>query len=88
MTLISSHVYCLGAALLSLGEMPSEAVGCCSVLLNNDQVFTSFFLFSFEIISPVTLSLSTPHTVSCYLFEPRSQGLFLVLLRTYWDISA
>lgn len=65
--LIRSHVYCLGAAPLSLGEMPSEAAGCYLVLLNNDQVFTSFFLFSFEIISSVTLSLSTPHPVGCYL---------------------
>lgn len=67
--LISSHVYGLGAALLSLGEVPSEAVTCCLVLLNNNQVFSSFFLFSFFLLK---LPLLWPSA-----FPPHIQSLLI-----------
>ena len=76
--LVRSHVYWFGAALITLGVpwMPSETVGCCLVLLNNDQVFSSFFLFSLFLLlklpplKAVTLSLSTPHTICSLCLIP------------------
>lgn len=92
--LLRSHVYWLGAALVcSWGElmvpwMPSETVGCCLVLSNDDQVLSSFFqfsLFSLLKLPPpkvVTLSLSTPHTICCSVFDPCSQGVSLFWMGT------
>lgn len=77
--LISSHVYGLGAALLSLGEVPSEAVTCCLVLLNNNQVFSSFFLFSFFLLK---LPLLWPSA-----FPPHIQSLFNLCLNLVPKVS-
>lgn len=75
---VPGHISCLVAwgsthcswGLLIVPWIASETVGCCSVLLNNNHVFSSFFLFSpFFLLKlpPVTLSLSTPHTICCSL---------------------
>lgn len=75
---VPGHISCLVAwgsthcswGLLIVPWMPSETVGCCLVLWNNNQVFFSFFLFSpFLLLKlpSVTISLYTPHTICCSL---------------------
>lgn len=76
--LISSRVNCLGAALLSLGEVPSEAVSCSLVLLN---IFCLpiffFFLLKLPPLWPSAFPSHTQSVVICvWIPFPRSLSGF------------
>lgn len=71
--LVRSHVYWPGAALMP-PSMPSETVGCCLVVLNNKQIFASFFLFSLLLLKLPPLKTVTP------AFPPHTPSVILSLI--------